>query len=285
MKLLRIGAPGHERPAMMDDDGQIWSLERVLGDISPLHPEAFDRGFLANIDRTKLHRAPPETRIGPCIGRPGKFLCIGLNYADHAEEAGLTPPDHPILFHKATSAMCGPEDDLEIPRGSVATDWEVELGVVIGRRAKYVSEADALSHVFGYCVVNDISERDFQMKVSGQWTKGKSHDSFGPAGPLLVTADEVPAPQALRLWCEVDGHCYQNGSTATMIFTVAQIISHLSQYMTLEPGDIISTGTPPGVGMGQTPPVYLKPGQTVRCGIDGADGLSLGVQTMRTVAA
>jgi 2-keto-4-pentenoate hydratase/2-oxohepta-3-ene-1,7-dioic acid hydratase in catechol pathway len=215
-------------------------------------------------------------RVGPCVGRVGKFVCIGLNYSDHAAETGAEVPEEPILFLKATSAICGPDDELLIPRGSEKTDWEVELGVVIGARASYVDEARAMEHVAGYCVVNDVSERAFQTERGGQWTKGKSADTFGPIGPWLVTRDEVPDPQNLRLWLEVDGERRQDGTTATMVFGVAHLVSYVSRFMTLEPGDVISTGTPPGVGMGMKPPTYLRPGQTVRLGIEG-----LGEQTQR----
>ena len=220
-----------------------------------------------------------KLRLGPCVGRVGKFICIGLNYADHAAESGVAVPSEPVVFMKATSAICGPEDDIMIPRGSEKTDWEVELGVVIGKLAKYVSEADALSHVAGYCVVNDVSERAFQLEGTGQWVKGKSADTFGPVGPWLVTADEIPDPQSINMWLEVDGHRFQQGSTKTMVFGVAYLISYLSRFMSLHPGDIISTGTPPGVGMGQRPPIYLCAGNIVRLGIEG-----LGQQRQRAVA-
>jgi 2-keto-4-pentenoate hydratase/2-oxohepta-3-ene-1,7-dioic acid hydratase in catechol pathway len=219
-------------------------------------------------------------RIGACVGQVGKFICIGLNYADHAAEAGMQLPEEPVVFFKATSAICGPNDDTEIPRSSVKTDWEVELGVVIGKPTKYVSADAALSHVAGYCVVNDLSERDFQIHRSGQWVKGKSCDTFGPIGPCLVTRDEVPDPQDLAMYLEVNGHRYQDGSTRTMHFDVATVISHLSQFMSLQPGDVISTGTPPGVGMGQRPEVYLKPGDRMELGVEG-----LGVQKQNVVAS
>ncbi|MFY9514575.1 MAG: fumarylacetoacetate hydrolase family protein, partial [Rubrivivax sp.] len=219
-----------------------------------------------------------QPRLGPCVAGTGKFICIGLNYSDHAAETGATVPPEPIIFMKATSAIVGPDDDLEIPRGSLKTDWEVELGVVIGRTAKYVSEDQALDHVAGYCVVHDVSERAFQIEHQGQWTKGKSADTFGPTGPWLVTRDEVPDPQRLPMWLEVNGQRRQNGSTATMVFGVARLVSYLSQFMSLRPGDIISTGTPPGVGMGLKPPVYLKAGDVVALGIEG-----LGQQRQRVV--
>jgi ureidoglycolate lyase len=224
---------------------------------------------LGGIDPATLPLVDEGARIGPCVGSVGKFVCIGLNYSDHAAETGQPVPAEPIVFFKATSAICGPNDDVLIPRNSEKTDWEVELGVVIGTEARYVEEADALDHVAGYCVVNDVSERDFQMNRGGQWVKGKSADTFGPVGPWLVTREEIADPQALGMWLDVDGHRFQDGSTATMVFGVAHLISHLSQFMSLQPGDIISTGTPPGVGMGQKPPVFLREGQTMRLGIEG----------------
>jgi 2,4-diketo-3-deoxy-L-fuconate hydrolase len=222
-----------------------------------------------------------DLRLGPCVGRVGKFICIGLNYADHAAESNMPVPPEPVVFSKWTSAISGPDDDVEIPRGSSRTDWEVELGVVIGTAGRYIEESRALAHVAGYCIVNDVSEREFQLeRGGGQWDKGKGHDTFGPIGPWLVTADEVADPQSLDLWLEVDGHRYQDGNTRTMVFGVASLVSHLSRFMSLQPGDIISTGTPPGVGMGQKPPRYLVPGQVMRLGIQG-----LGEQRQRTVAA
>jgi 2,4-didehydro-3-deoxy-L-rhamnonate hydrolase len=235
---------------------------------------------LRALDPKTLPPVEGTPRIGPCVGGVGKFVCVGLNYSDHAAESGLPVPSEPVLFMKATSAICGPNDDVEIPRGSEKTDWEVELGIVIGKPAKYVSEADALSHVAGYCVVNDVSERAFQIERGGQWDKGKGCDTFGPIGPWLVTADEVPDPQGLHMWLEVDGHRYQDGSTRTMVFGVAHLVHYISQFMSLQPGDVISTGTPPGVGLGQKPPVYLRAGQTMRLGIQG-----LGEQTQTTVPA
>ena len=222
-------------------------------------PESLEKLRKINLKELPLVAGTP--RIGACVGGVGKFICIGLNYSDHAAESGMAVPAEPVVFMKATSSICGPYDDVMIPRGSEKTDWEVELGVVIGREARYVTEQEALSHVAGYCVVNDVSERAFQLEGTGQWVKGKSADTFGPIGPWLVTADEVPDPQALDLWLEVDGHRYQNGSTATMVFGVAHLVSYLSRFMSLQPGDIISTGTPPGVGLGQKPPVYLRAGQ------------------------
>ena len=279
MKLLRYGPAGAERPAMLDAEGALRDLSQVTGDISGAVLGQAALARLAEIDPSALPLVPGQPRLGPCVSGVGKFLCIGLNYSDHAAEAGLDAPEHPILFLKATSAICGPDDDLLLPRGSTATDWEVELGVVIGTHCKYVSEAEALDHVAGYCTVNDVSERDYQMKLSGQWTKGKSCDSFGSLGPWLVTADEVGDPQALGLSCAVNGETMQEGSTDRMIFSVAQIVSHLSTLMSLHPGDVIATGTPPGVGMGKTPPRYLQAGDEVMCEVEG-----LGRQTRRVVA-
>ncbi|MBY5973754.1 fumarylacetoacetate hydrolase family protein [Ferrimonas balearica] len=279
MKLMRIGAPGQERPAILHEDGTRRDLSSVVNDITGAALTAAGLWRIGEVDPLSLPVLDPEARVGPCIGHVGKIMCIGLNYADHAAEAGMDLPEEPILFMKATSAICGPNDPLIIPKGSTATDWEVELGVVIGKTARYVDEAEAMEHVAGYCLVNDVSERDFQQKRSGQWVKGKSADSFGPLGPWMVTRDEIADPQALPMWLEVDGHRYQDGSTATMVFGVAHLVSYLSQFMTLEPGDVIFTGTPPGVGMGQKPdPVYLRPGQTLRLGIEG-----LGEQCQTTV--
>lgn len=280
MKLLRFGETGSEKPGAMDADGQIRDLSGVVNDIdgSVLGDAELDK--LRNVDLASLPVVPESTRIGACVGNVGKMICIGLNYADHAAESGMEVPPEPIIFFKATSAICGPDDDVEIPRTSTATDWEVELGVVIGKRAKYVDEADAFDHVAGYCVVNDMSERDFQIERAGQWVKGKSHDTFGPTGPWMVTRDEVPDPQNLKMWLDVDGDRKQDGSTKTMVYGVQYLVSYLSQFMTLEPGDIISTGTPPGVGMGQTPPTYLSAGQSMVLGIEG-----LGEQRQKTVNA
>jgi 2,4-diketo-3-deoxy-L-fuconate hydrolase len=269
MRLLRVGDPGKERPAIMDSDGALRDLSGVVSDIAAasLLPES-----LAKLRKTNPKDLPliaGKPRFGACVGNVGKFICIGLNYSDHAAESGMAVPAEPVVFMKATSAICGPFDDVMIPRGSEKTDWEVELGVVIGREARYVTEHDALSHVAGYCVVNDVSERAFQLEGTGQWVKGKSADTFGPTGPWLVTAEEVPDPQALNLWLEVDGHRYQDGSTATMVFGVAHLISYLSRFMSLQPGDIISTGTPPGVGLGQKPPIYLRAGNVIRLGVEG----------------
>ncbi|MPW22529.1 ureidoglycolate lyase [Paraburkholderia sp. CNPSo 3157] len=281
MKLLRYGAPGRERPGILDRNHAIRDLSGVIDDIagSTLLPESLER--LRQIDIQSLPIVPADERIGACVGRIGKFVCIGLNYADHAAESNLPVPGEPVVFNKWTSAVVGPNDDVRIPRGSQKTDWEVELGVVIGKGGAYIEEADALSHVAGYCVVNDVSEREYQIERGGTWDKGKGCDTFGPIGPWLVTADEVPDPQRLGLWLEVDGKRYQNGSTSTMIFNVAHIVSYLSRFMSLQPGDVIATGTPPGVGMGQKPePAYLRAGQTMRLGIEG-----LGEQQQRTVAA
>ncbi|KKB80679.1 2-hydroxyhepta-2,4-diene-1,7-dioate isomerase [Devosia limi DSM 17137] len=280
MKLLRYGPKGSEKPALLDASGVIRDLSGIIDDVAgvALSPEGLAR--IAALDPATLP-ALPDGRIGACVGAVGKFICVGLNYADHARETGKAPPDEPILFMKATTAINGPNDPVEIPRGSKKADWEVELGVVIGSRAKYVSEADALAHVAGYCLVNDVSERAFQSERGGQWTKGKSHDTFGPIGPWLVTADEIADPQNLGLWLDVDGVRRQTGNTNTMIFSVAHLVSHISQFMTLEPGDVIATGTPPGVGMGIKPePIFLREGQVMTLGIDG-----LGSQRQVTIAA
>jgi len=269
MKLLRYGSTGQEKPGLLDAEGNIRDLSNHVADIAgeALLPDSLAR--LKALDAASLPRVEGSPRLGPCVGGTGKFICIGLNYSDHAAETGATVPPEPIIFMKATSAIVGPNDTIEIPRDSIKTDWEVELGVVIGKTAKYVSEADAMNHVAGYCVINDVSERAFQAERQGQWTKGKSADTFGPTGPWLVTADEVRDPQTLPMWLEVNGHRYQNGSTVTMVYGVRYLVSYLSQFMSLQPGDIISTGTPPGVGLGQKPPVYLKPGDVVTLGIEG----------------
>lgn len=279
MKLVRYGPPHRERPGILDSDGHIRDLSGTVPDITGETLSLASLSSLKSIDLAKLPIAPGAPRIGPCVGGVGKFVCIGLNYSDHAAEAGMKVPSEPVIFMKATSAICGANDDIVIPRGGTKIDWEVELGVVIGLPAKYVSEADAMSCVAGYCAVNDLSERAFQLEGTGQWVKGKSADTFGPIGPWLVTADELPDPQNLSLWLEVDGHRYQNGSTRTMIFGVRQLVSYVSRFMSLQPGDIISTGTPPGVGMGKRPPVYLRAGNRVRLGIQG-----LGEQDQRVVA-
>ncbi len=279
MKLLRYGEPGREKPGLLDREGRVRDLSALIEDIGP-RTLAENLEHLAAIDPQTLPAVPGTPRIGPCLLGVGKFICIGLNYRDHAEETGAAIPAEPVVFLKATSAISGPNDDLVIPRGSRKTDWEVELGVVIGKQAKYVSLEKALDYVAGYCVVHDVSEREFQLERGGLWDKGKGCDTFGPIGPWLVTKDEVLDPQNLRLWLEVDGHRYQDGTTRNMIFGVAYLVSYLSHFFTLHPGDLISTGTPAGVGLGQKPlPVYLRPGQTVRLGIEG-----LGVQQQRTVA-
>lgn len=279
MKLLRYGPKGAEKPGLLDNDGAIRDLSGVVSDVSGSTLADGLIETVSKLDVTSLPVVDGSPRMGPCVGGVGKFICIGLNYADHAAESGMELPQEPVIFFKATSAICGPDDDVEIPRNSVKTDWEVELGVVIGKEAKYVSEEDALDHVAGYCVINDVSERDFQLHRSGQWVKGKSADTFGPTGPWLVTRDDVADPQDLFMWLEVNGHRYQDGSTRTMHFGVATVIAHLSQFMSLQPGDIISTGTPPGVGMGQKPELYLKPGDKIELGIEG-----LGKQAQTVVA-
>jgi 2-keto-4-pentenoate hydratase/2-oxohepta-3-ene-1,7-dioic acid hydratase in catechol pathway len=278
MKLLRYGLPGREKPGLLADDGQIRDLSGVIPDLAgeSLLPESIQK--LRRTDVPRLPVVPGKSRLGPCVGSVGKFVCIGLNYSDHAKEAGMPIPAEPVIFMKATSAICGPDDDVVIPRGSTKMDWEVELGVVIGKPGKYIAEADALSHVAGYCVVNDVSERAFQIDGTGQWVKGKSADTFGPIGPWLVTPDEVPDPQDLDMWLEVDDHRYQNGSTKTMIFGVASLISYVSRFMSLQTGDIISTGTPPGVGLGRKPPVYLRAGNRMKLSIRG-----LGQQNQKVV--
>ncbi len=281
MKLLRYGPKGREKPGLLDKDGKIRDLSAHVPDIAgtALLPDSLKK--LAALNPAELPLASGELRIGPCVGKIGKFVCIGLNYADHAAETGAPIPKEPIIFMKATSAVIGPNDEVEIPRGSVKTDWEVELGVVIGKNAKYIPENHAMDYVAGYCVINDVSEREYQIERGGQWDKGKGCDTFGPTGPWLVTKDEVPDPQNLAMWLEVDGHRYQNGSTKTMIFNVPKLVSYLSHFMSLQPGDVISTGTPPGVGMGQKPnPIYLKAGQTMRLGIAG-----LGEQQQKLVEA
>lgn len=280
MKLLRFGMPGQERPGVVDGQGRIRDLSSVVPDITGETISPAGLASLAKLDLANLPVVDPAVRLGPCVGGVGKFICIGLNYSDHAAESGMAVPAEPVVFMKATSSIMGPNDDVEIPRNSMKSDWEVELGVVIGSRAKYVTEEQALAHVAGYCVVNDLSERGFQLEGTGQWVKGKSADTFGPIGPWLVSADEIKDPQSLRLWLEVDGHRYQDGSTATMVFGVAHLISYLSRFMSLQPGDIISTGTPPGVGLGQKPPIYLRPGNVMRLGIDG-----LGEQRQRVVSS
>ncbi|WP_421952942.1 fumarylacetoacetate hydrolase family protein [Pelagibacterium sp.] len=267
MKLLRYGEAGAEKPGILDASGAIRDLSGVVGDIDS--SVLADMEQLAGVEIETLPLVEGSPRLGPCVSGTGKFMCIGLNFADHAAESGMAVPSEPVLFMKATSAICGPNDPIIIPRGSVKTDWEVELGVVIGKRAKYVEESQAMAHVAGYCVVNDVSERAFQAERQGQWTKGKSSDNFGPIGPWLVTPDEVKEPQALAMWLDVNGERMQDGSTKTMVYPVAHLVSYLSQFMTLHPGDIISTGTPPGVGLGLKPQRYLKAGDTVNLGIEG----------------
>jgi 2-keto-4-pentenoate hydratase/2-oxohepta-3-ene-1,7-dioic acid hydratase in catechol pathway len=269
MKLLRWGERGAERPGLVDAEGRMRDLTGVVPDIAGAVLSDEGMATLRAVDPASLPLVPEGARIGPCVGGIGKFVCIGLNYADHAAESGLSVPPEPVIFMKATSAVCGPDDPILIPRGSVKTDWEVELAVIIGTRAKYVTEAEAMAHVAGYAVCNDVSERAFQAERQGQWTKGKSCDNFGPLGPWLVTRDEVPDPQDLAMWCEVDGQRMQDGSTRTMVYGVAYLVSYLSQFFTLHPGDVISTGTPPGVGLGMKPPRYLKAGEVVTLGIEG----------------
>jgi len=269
MKLTRVGALGAERPALIDDKGKLRDLSGVVTDIAGnvLNRKSLDN--LRRLDINSLPLLPQGTRFGAAVGQVGKMVCVGLNFKDHAKESGMAYPEQPILFMKATSAICGPNDDVVIPWGSKKTDWEVELGVVIGDVARRVPEERALDYVAGYLVVNDLSEREFQLEQGGQWVKGKSCDTFGPIGPMVVTTDEIPHPQMLSMWLEVNGRRYQNGSTADMIFGVAHLVSYISRYMTLMPGDIISTGTPAGVGLGQRPPTYLKAGDVVELGIDG----------------
>ena len=276
MKLMRVGPVGAEKPAIQDGD----TIRDLSGVIDDINGAALDDMSWANgLDISALPALPADIRIGACVGNIGKFICVGLNYADHAKEAGLPIPDEPILFMKATSAVVGPNDDVIIPRDALKTDWEVELGVVIGKHAAYVSKENALDHVAGYCVINDVSEREFQLEKGGQWVKGKSNDTFGPTGPWLVTSDEIPDASNLKMWLEVDGKRYQDGSTSTMVFDVPTLVSYISNYMSLQPGDVISTGTPPGVGLGQKPPVYLSAGQEMRLGIEG-----LGEQRQTTIA-
>ncbi|MDH0048950.1 ureidoglycolate lyase [Comamonas terrigena] len=281
MKLLRYGPAGAEKPGVLDPEGRIRDISSLTADIDGKFLASAAVAQLAAMDLATLPLVAGQPRLGACVGQIGKFICIGLNYADHAAESNMPIPQEPVVFNKWTSAVVGPNDDVKIPRGSVKTDWEVELGIVIGKTASYIDASQAMEHVAGYCVVNDVSEREYQIERGGTWDKGKGCDTFGPTGPWLVTRDEVPDPHQLRLWLEVDGHRYQDGSTATMIFKVPEIIAYLSRFMTLHPGDVISTGTPPGVGMGIKPaPVYLRAGQTMRLGIDG-----LGEQQQRVIAA
>jgi 2-keto-4-pentenoate hydratase/2-oxohepta-3-ene-1,7-dioic acid hydratase in catechol pathway len=278
MKLLRYGPAGREKPALLEADGTIRDLSAHVADIGgqALLPEAL--ASLRRIDPTSLPVMSGHSRIGPCLKHVGKIVCVGLNYKDHAAESNLPVPGEPVLFMKAASAIVGPDDDVEIPPGAEKVDWEVELGVVIGKAGRYIPEERAFEHVAGYCVINDVSERSYQMERGGQWDKGKSCDTFAPIGPWLVTRDEIPDPQALDLWLEVDGRRVQDGTTRNMIFGVAHLVAYISQFMSLQPGDLISTGTPAGVGFGHKPPRYLKAGQTMRLGISG-----LGVQQQRTV--
>ncbi len=281
MKLLRYGEKGQERPALLDADGRLRDLSAHISDVAgdALLPQNLAR--LQELDPASLPLVPGNPRLGACVGQVGKFICIGLNYADHAAETGAPIPDEPIIFNKWTSAIVGPNDNVEIPRHSTKTDWEVELGVVIGQGGRYIDESQAMQHVAGYCVINDVSEREFQLERGGTWDKGKGCDTFGPLGPWLVSRDEIADPHQLSIWLEVDGHRYQNGNTRTMIFQIPKLISYLSQFMSLQPGDVISTGTPPGVGLGiKLTPVYLKPGQKIRLGIEG-----LGEQNQITVDA
>ena len=281
MKLLRYGEKGQERPGLLDAEGKLRDLSAHVSDIAgdALLPQSLAR--LQELDPASLPLVPGNPRLGPCVGQVGKFICIGLNYADHAAETGAPIPDEPILFSKWTSSIAGPNDNIEIPRNSSKTDWEVELGVVIGQGGRYIDESQAMNHVAGYCVINDVSEREFQLERGGTWDKGKGCDTFGPLGPWLVSPDEIADPHQLPIWLEVDGHRYQNGNTRTMIFQIPRLISYLSQFMSLQPGDVISTGTPPGVGLGIKPtPIYLKAGQKIRLGIEG-----LGEQNQTTVDA
>ena len=280
MKLLRYGPPGEEKPGILDTEGAIRDLSGHVADITGDTIGAESLARLREIDPASLPKVAGRPRIGPCVGNVGKFVAIGLNYSDHAKEAGMAIPDEPVIFTKATSSISGPNDNIVMPRGAAKVDWEVELGIVIGGHAKYVDEVEALDTVAGYCVVNDVSERAFQLETSGQWVKGKSADTFGPIGPWLVTADEVPEPQNLHLWLEVNGERAQDGSTRTMIFPVAYLVSFVSRFMSLQPGDIITTGTPPGVGHGRKPPAYLNPGDVITLSVEG-----LGAQRQEVVAA
>ena len=279
VRLVRHGPRGAERPGLLDAQGILRDLSAHVTDLGGdvLLPDSLER--LRALNAASLPPVAGAPRIAPCVAGTGKFICIGLNYSDHAAEAKMTVPPEPIVFMKATSAICGPNDDIEMPRGGVKLDWEVELAVVIGKPAKYVTESHALDHIAGYCVVNDVSERAFQMEHHGQWTKGKSHDTFGPVGPWLVTADEITDPQHLAIWLSVNGRRYQDGTTATMVYGVRHLISYLSRFMTLHPGDIIATGTPAGVGLGQRPPLFLKAGDFMELSIEG-----LGTQHQRVIA-
>ena len=269
MKLLRFGTPGQERPGMLDAQGQVRDLSGVIDDITGKTLSAESLSRLAALDSQSLPLVDSATRLGPCVNQVGKFICIGLNYADHAAESGLAVPAEPVVFMKATSAITGPNDPVIKPRNSTKLDWEVELGIVIGKHASYVEENEAMDYIAGYCVINDVSEREFQLERGGQWDKGKGCDSFGPLGPYLVTKDEVPDPLNLNLWLKVNGKTFQNGSTNQMVFGPAFLVHYLSQFMSLQPGDVISTGTPPGVGLGQKPPVYLNVGDVMELGVEG----------------
>jgi 2,4-diketo-3-deoxy-L-fuconate hydrolase len=279
MKLLRYGPPGRERPGLLDADGILRDLSNEIEDIAPACLSDDAQSRLRQIDPTTLPHVAGAPRLGPCVANVGKIICVGLNFSDHAAETGMPVPPEPVLFMKATSAISGPDDDIVLPRGSSKTDWEVELGVVIGREARYVDAESALDYIAGYCVINDLSEREFQLERGGQWDKGKGCDTFAPLGPWLVTRDEVPDPHSLWMRLSVNGHVYQNGSTTTMIHRVPFLVSYISRFMTLKPGDVISTGTPPGVGMGQRPPIYLRAGDMVELDIE-----SLGRQRQRVVA-
>ena len=279
MKLLRFGQKGQEKPGILDQDGKIRDLSSIVSDING-ETLAHHLEKIRQIDLQQLPIVFDQVRLGACVGNIGKFICIGLNYSDHAAETGAEVPAEPVVFNKWTSAVVGPNDDVEIPKNSQKTDWEVELGVVIGKDGRYISKEDAMDYVAGYCVINDISERAFQLEGTGTWDKGKGCDTFGPIGPWLVTKDEIENPHQLHIWLEVDGHRYQDGNTNTMIFDIPTIVSYLSQHMSLQAGDVISTGTPPGVGLGQKPPVYLKAGQTMRLGIEG-----LGEQQQKVINA
>jgi 2-keto-4-pentenoate hydratase/2-oxohepta-3-ene-1,7-dioic acid hydratase in catechol pathway len=269
MKLLRYGLPSQERPGILDSEGNVRDLSSVIADVSgaTLSDESLKK--IAALDINSLPLVAGPVRFGPCVNNVGKFICIGLNYADHAAESGAAVPDEPVVFMKATSAITGPNDNVIKPRNSTKLDWEVELGIVIGKRTSYVSEAEAMDHIAGYCVINDVSERNFQLERCGQWDKGKGCDSFGPIGPYVVTKDEVPDPLNLHLWLTVNGKSFQNGSTNKMVYGPAFLVHYLSQFMSLQPGDIISTGTPPGVGLGQKPPLYLNEGDIIELGIEG----------------
>lgn len=280
MKLLRVGPPGREKPGVIDAGGVIRDVTELVDDWDGLALSDAVLTQLRRVDLSTLPALDANSRIGPCVADVGKFICIGLNYADHAAETGADVPVEPVVFFKATSAICGPDDKLEIPRRSEKTDWEVELGIVIGKEAKYVPEEEAMDYIAGFCVVHDVSERSFQLEGTGQWVKGKSADTFGPIGPWIVTRDEISDPQSLNMWLDVNGQAMQRGSTATMVFGVAHLVSYLSQFMSLQPGDVISTGTPPGVGLSMKPQRFLRPGDVVTLGIEG-----LGQQKQTCIAA